>query len=269
MTITTITTHVEPAAPAALDAALEVPFALAAAHGAQLTALVFPVETALAEASTPSWELTEREEGAAARVRAAAERRGIRCEVRARSSFAYGAGEVMADHLRVSDLGLLALQGAPGAGQRMLVGAAVFDSGRPVLLVPARAPLAVPPARVVVAWDATPPAVRAVHGALPFIRAAAETLVVTVTDDKELRPGQSGIELSHLLARHGARASFAAVQRSGRGVLDALAAKAGEVEGALIVMGAVRHSPIRNIVFGSATSDLIEAGPPLPVLLAA
>jgi nucleotide-binding universal stress UspA family protein len=151
----------------------------------------------------------------------------------------------------------------------MLIGAAVFDSGRPVLLVPARAPLLVAPARVVVAWDATPAAVRAVHGALPLIRGAAETLVVTITDDKELRPGQSGIELSHLLARHGARASFAAVQRSGRGVLEALAAKAGEVESALLVMGAVRHAPIRNIVFGSATSDLLEAGPPLPVLLAA
>lgn len=269
MTITTITTHIEPADPAALDAALEAPFALAAAHGAQLTALLFPVETAVAEATTPSWELAEREERAAAQLRAAAERRGIRCEVRARSSFAYGAGEVMADHLRVSDLGLLTLQGAPGAGQRMLASAAIFDSGRPVLLVPARTPLAVPPARVVLAWDATPAAVRAIHGALPFIRAAAETLVVSVTDDKELRSGQSGIELGHLLARHGARASFVALRAGGRSVLEAIAAKAGEVEGAMIVMGAVRHAPMHKILFGSATSDLFEAGPPLPVLLAA
>lgn len=269
MTITTITTQIEPADPEALDAALEVPFALAETHAAQLTVLVFPVETALAEASTPGWQLAEREEASVARVRAAAERRGIRCEVRARSSFAYGAGEVMADQLRVSDLGLLALQGAAGAGQRMMVGAAVFDSGRPVLLIPARAPLALPPARVVVAWDATPAAVRAVHGALPFIRDAAETLVVTVTDDKDLRSGQSGIELVHLLARHGARASFAAVPRAGRSVLQALAAKAGEVEGAMIVMGAVRHAPIHNIVFGSATSDLLDARPRVPVLLAA
>ncbi|WP_237213480.1 universal stress protein [Falsiroseomonas oryziterrae] len=267
MTLTTIATHIEPAAPAVLDAALEVPFALAAAHGAQLTALVFPIETALAEASTPSWELAEREEGAAARVRATAERRGIRCEVRTRSSFAYGTSEVMADHLRVSDLGLLTMKGAPGAGQRILIGAAIFDSGRPVLLVPGGAQRMVPPARIVVAWDATPAAVRAVHGALPFMRAAAETLVVTVTDDKELRPGQSGIQLCHLLARHGARASFAAVQRDGRGVLEVLAATAGE--GALLVMGAVRHAPIRNLVLGSATRDVLEAGPPMPVLLAA
>jgi nucleotide-binding universal stress UspA family protein len=135
--------------------------------------------------------------------------------------------------------------------------------------MPARARLALPPARVVVAWDATPAAVRAVHGALPFIRTAGETLVVSVTDDKELRPGQSGIELAHLLARHGARAGFAAVQKAGRAVLDVLAGTAGEVDGALLVMGAVRHSPLRDMVFGSATSDLLKAGPPVPALLAA
>jgi nucleotide-binding universal stress UspA family protein len=48
-----------------------------------------------------------------------------------------------------------------------------------------------------------------------------------------------------------------------------LAGQAGGDDGALLVMGAVRHSPVRKLVFGSATSDLLEAGPPLPVLLAA
>lgn len=271
MTITTITTHIEPAPPETLEAALEAPFALATAHGAQVTALVFPAEAALAEASTPAWELAQREERAAAHVRAAADRRGIRCEVRSRSSFAYGIGEVMADHLRVSDLGLLTLRGAPATGQRLVIGAAVFDSGRPVLLMPSGARFRVPPARIVVAWDATPAAVRAVHGALPLIRSAAETLVVSVTDDKEPRHGQSGIELAHLLARHGGRAGFAAVRKAGRCVLGTLVAKAGEgdAEATLLVMGAVRHAPIRNLVFGSATTDLLEAGPPMPVLLAA
>jgi nucleotide-binding universal stress UspA family protein len=269
MTITTITTHVEPTERVALEAALERPFALAALHDAQLTALVFPIETTLAEANLPSWDLAKREEEAVAQVIAAAQRRGIRCEARARSSFAHGIGEVMADHLRVSDLGLIGLPRAPGAGQSMLIGAAVVDGGRPVLLAPAAAPLALPPKRVVIAWDATPAAVRAVHGAMPFLRTAAETLVVTVSDDKALRQGQSGIELCRLLARHGARASFAAEQKSGRGVLGALVAKAREVEGAMLVMGAVRHAPLHNLVFGSATTDLLDAAPPLPVLLAA
>ncbi|WP_439551243.1 universal stress protein [Falsiroseomonas sp.] len=266
--ITTIAAHIQPAGAAALDAMLEAPFALAAAHDAHLTILLFQGDPLAAGDAGAAGD--EREEQAAAgHVRAAAARRGIRCEVRSRSSFAYGVGEVMADHLRVSDIGLLSLAGSTGPGRRMLIDAAVFEGGRPVLLVPAQARLAVPPARVVVGWDATPAAVRAVQGAMPFIRAAAETIVVTVSDDKALRPGQSGTELCHLLARHGARASVANVPMADRGVLHALAAKAAEVEGALLVMGAVRHAPIRTILFGSATSELLDSGPRVPVLISA
>lgn len=268
MTLTTITTQVEPAEPAALAAAIEAPFALAAAHGAHLTLLLFPTGTGAAEAAAPDAARRETEQRAAAWLRETAARRGISCDLRDRSSFAYGVGEVLADHLRVSDLGLLTLRDAAGAGQRMLLSAALFDSGRPVLLMPRGARAPAPPDRVVVAWDASPAAVRAVHGALPFMRAAAETRVVSVSDDKPLRPGQSGAELARLLARHGAKAGFHVVERAGRGVMEALA---GEAEGAaapLLVMGALRHSPLYNLAFGSVTKDLFEAGPPLPALVA-
>lgn len=269
MTVTTITTHIEPGNGAALDAALSAPLALAGAHGAHLTALVFSAEAAFAQASAPSRDADADDEHAMIHVRAVAERLGVDCEVRARSSFAHGVGEVLADHLRVSDLGVLVVHGPPTVGQRMMISAAVFDSGRPLLLVPATARLAGAFDRVIVAWDGTPAAVRAVHGALPFIRAAGETLVVTVTHDKEMRPGQSAIELTHLLARHGARAAVSAVPKAGRGVLEAVAGKAEDLDRTLLVMGAVRHSPIHNLVFGSATSDLLHAGPPSAVLLAA
>jgi nucleotide-binding universal stress UspA family protein len=268
MTITTITAHIEPGDFASIEASMEVPLALAEAHRAHLTALVFPADTAVLEASRPEWELQQREEAAVAQLRAAAERRGIACDIRARSSFAYGVGEVMADHLRVSDIGVLSLRGISSASRRLLLAATVFDSGRPVLLAPAGLPCVVPPGRVFVAWDATPAAVRAVHGALPFIRAAAETVVLSVTDDKEMWRSQSGVELTRLLARHGARARFATVARAGRGVLAALAAEASGAADAWLVMGAVRHSPLRNMVLGSATADLVDAGAPLPVLLA-
>jgi nucleotide-binding universal stress UspA family protein len=269
MTITSIATHVEPGLMPELEASLAAPMALAEAFNAGLTALVFPAEVAVATATVAEWDLAAREDAAAAHLRAVAERRGIRCEVRARSSFAYGAGEVFADQLKVSDLGVLTVGRAPGIGQRLLLEAAVFDSGRPVLLAPATPPFAALPGRVAVAWDATPAAVRAVHGALPFIRRGAETVVVTVTDDKEPRPGQSGIELARLLARHGARAEVVATRRGSGGVLQALAALAGEREAGLLVMGAVRHAALRNLVFGSATRDLLERGPSMPVLLSA
>lgn len=260
MTLTTILCQVEPGDGTMLDASLATPLALAEAYGAQLTALVFSVET---ESSVAA------EEHMAVHLRAAAERRGVSCAILSRSSFAYGVGDVFADHLRVSDLGVVAARPGRGTGQRLLLGAAIFDSGRPVLVVPQEHPLEATPSRVVIAWDATPACVRAVHGALPFIRRAGETVVVTVTDDKELRAGQSGIELTHLLARHGATARFTALRRGGDGVLEAIHGAAREAQGDMLVMGAVRHAPLRNIVFGSATQDLLDRGPRLATLVAA
>lgn len=259
LSITTIATHVEPGEDP--SARLVTPLALAEAFSAHVTALVFAAEPSdSADGAAEERTLTA--------VQQAAARRGIACEARGRSSFAYGSGEVLADHLRVSDIGVLTLPAAPGAGLRFLIGSAIFATGRPVLLAPAAAPLAALPRRVVVAWDATPAAVRAVHGALPLIARAEETLVVSVTDDKEMRPGQSGIELTHLLARHGARASFLAAPREG-GVLATLAATAATRGAGLLVMGAVRHAPLRDLVLGSATRDIMDRGPQLPTLLAA
>ncbi|MBX9749362.1 MAG: universal stress protein [Roseococcus sp.] len=269
MTITTILCQVEPGSGAAFEASLKTPIVLAEAYGAHLTALIFPIETEEAGATVPGADAATAEEDAAALLRAAAERSGVSCEVRSRSSFAYGVGDVFADHLRVSDLGVLTLRAARGMGQRLLLGAAIFESGRPLLVVRQDQPLMASPSRVVIAWDATPACVRAVHAALPFIRRAEETLIVTVTNDKEFRAGQSGIELARLLARHGANSRFAAVGRGAEGVLEAVIGAAGEAKADMLVMGAVRHAPLRNIVFGSATQDLLDRGPQLATLIAA
>jgi nucleotide-binding universal stress UspA family protein len=265
MSLTTLVTHLEPGEGPAVDAQIGSALTLAAAHAARLIALVYPTESARgAEA-----EQAEAEARTTARLREQSERRGVACQVRTRSSVAYGIGEVLADHLRVADLGVLTAAEAPAAGQRVLLRAAIFDGGRPVLVLPEARPLTALPSRVVVAWDASPAAVRATHGALPFIRQAAETIVLTVTDDKELRSGQSGIELASLLARHGGKSRFSSVQRGSGDAYDSILAWAGELQADLLVMGAVHHSPLRQLILGSATERWLKQGPRLPTLLAA
>lgn len=259
---TTIITHVEPADAAAVEAALATPLALAAGTQARLAALVFP-------AGTVGEDLPEAEAHAAAQVAAAAARLGVPCEVHSRGSMAQGVGEVFAGHLRVADLGVLTAADPHDLAGRMLAGAAIFGTGRPVVLAAAARPLAAPPTRILVAWDATPAAVRAVHGALPLLKRAAETVVATVTDDKEPEEGQSGAALARLLGRHGATARFAAVRRGRGGVHAALAAAAREAGAQMVVMGALRHAPLRDLVLGSATHDLLTVGPDLPTLVSA
>lgn len=265
MRLTTLVTHVEPGEASAVAAQLVSALTLAEACGARLTALVFAAEVA----SGTDADIAATEARTVAQVRAAAEQRGVPCQVRARSSFAYGVGEVLADHLRVGDLGVFSAYAAVGPGQRMLLRAAIFDSGRPVLVVPADRPLRSMPARVVVAWDASPAAVRATHEALPFIAQAAETLVLTVSDDKELRSGQSGIELASLLARHGAKPRFSSVQRGSGSAYATLLAAAREAQADLLVMGSVHHSALHQLILGSATEDWLRQGPGLATLVAA
>ncbi len=269
MTFTSILTHLDPAKAKEAEAATTTPLGLAEAFSAHLTALIFPMDSAL-PAPSPADDATRLlEDRAAEAFAAAAERRGVAYQTKKRTSFAYGNGEAFADHLRVSDLAVLTGHGAPGIGMQILVQAAIFDSGRPVLLVPQTRLLSGLPQRILVAWDASPASIRAIHGALPLIRGAAEVVIVTISDDKELRPGQSGIELAHLLARHSAKPRFMALQRGSGGVLERLLAAAADTESDMLVMGAVRHSPLRTVVFGSATADVLANGPKLPTLLAA
>jgi nucleotide-binding universal stress UspA family protein len=258
MSITTIATHVQPGSPSEVERRLAPALLVAEAFGAYLATLVFAIDGSDGpEAAT------------AAQVGELAARRGVRGEVRARTSFAYGAGEVFADQSRVSDLAVVSLDLALGMPGRLLLSTVAFSGGRPVLMVPEAAGMPGMPKRVLVAWDASPAAARAVAGALPFIRQADETIVATVTEDTALRAGQSGIELTHLLARHGANASFAAVRGDGRGALASLTECARERSADLLVLGIVRHSPVHDLVFGSATAALFQGAAGLPCLVAA
>ncbi|MCU0985731.1 MAG: universal stress protein [Acetobacteraceae bacterium] len=270
MGITTIALHVEPDAVATIDSRLSLPLAIAEAHGAHVTALVFSttahqVGTAGSTAGDPAAE----EDAVAAHLRAALEARGLRFEVRGRSSFAYGIGPNFADQMRVSDIGMIVFRSGADLGRRMVATGGLFSSGRPLLLVPTDYAVAAHPRRIILAWDASPASVRAVHGALPLATRADQVTVVSVTDDKEFRPGQSGVELAHLLARHGVRATFHPVERGRGGVSAAIMDVAREVQADMLVMGAVRHGTMHNLVFGSATMELLDHGPALPTLMAA
>jgi nucleotide-binding universal stress UspA family protein len=274
--LTTIALHVEPQAIETVDGCLTLPLAIADAHGAHVTALVFAASAARVEPvpdsgsiDLPEDQLFALEDAVASHVKQTLQTRGLRFEVRGRSSFAFGIGDVLADQMRVSDLGIMAFGASADLGKRFLASGGLFSSGRPLLLVPADCTAGTHPSRVILAWDASPAAVRAVHGALPLVKRAEAVTVVSVTDDKEFRPGQSGVELTHLLARHGANAAFRAVQRGRGGVTRAILDAAREVNADMIVMGAVRHAPLHNLVFGSATIELLDQGPKLPTLLAA
>ncbi|MGL4237906.1 universal stress protein [Tabrizicola sp.] len=267
MTVTSIVTFVKPAHAQRDDAALSQAFALAEAHSARTVVLTYVVDVIGPEATTT--EGTD-EELAAARsaILARADKLGVQCSVVDRSSFAYGIGEVFADHLKVADLGVLQIDPRPNSGLRQLVNAALFKSGRPVLLVP-QAATGKPPTRALVAWDGTAAAARAMHEAIPLMALGGEAIVARVSDDKDIRMDQSAIEATHHLARHGIRATFQEVQRNGRQVFAALADTARETGCDMIVCGAIQHSAAHDLIFGSVTQSILSGNSEVPVFLSA
>lgn len=263
MSVRSIVTFVQPSDVDQDHAALALTLGWASALSARAVVLAFTVDVTGQSAE---------DDQDFARTRAAisglADRAGVACTVVDRSSFAYGIGEVFADHMKVADIGVLRGKQGPLTGERLLAQAALFDSGRPLVLAPANRATGLP-RRALIAWDGTHAAARAMQDALSLLGPEAEAIVARVTDDKDMRMGQSGIEAAHHLARHGIKASFREIPRSRRDIYDALLTTANETGCDLIVAGAVRHSPIHELVFGSVTGRVLAGDCPLPVLLSA
>jgi nucleotide-binding universal stress UspA family protein len=144
----------------------------------------------------------------------------------------------------------------------------IFGSGRPTLIMPYTRKRAAAFAldTVVVAWDFSRPAARAVADALPILEKAKRVCVVTVTNEKTIDTKRSGVELAKHLARHGVNIVLDTADAAGRTIGDALESYLVSRNADLLVMGAFGHSRIRQFVLGGATRSMLSR-PPLPIVL--
>lgn len=171
---------------------------------------------------------------------------------------------LMVEYVRMRDLAIVPAEANELADQPTAE-ALIFESGRPVLVVPRepKKPFALNTATV--AWDFSRPATRAIGDALPLLARAKRVHVVTVTNEKRIDTRRSGPELAKHLARHGVDVILETVDARGRPIGEALEAAARAHDSDLLVMGAYGHSRWREFVLGGATRSMI-ASPPLPVL---
>jgi nucleotide-binding universal stress UspA family protein len=147
-----------------------------------------------------------------------------------------------------------------------LIEALLFESGVPVLLVPYIGVLAVRLEKVLVAWDGSATAARAVHAAMPLLPLAKEIHILLVDSGRKLA-AESGTDLGGYLARHGLAVGVERIQRVEIGVADALISHVADNGFDTVVMGAYGHSRLRELVFGGATRDVL-AEMTVPVLMA-
>lgn len=145
--------------------------------------------------------------------------------------------------------------------------------GRPILVVPYAGSWQEIGRRVLVGWDASREATRAVNDAMPLLRDARTVTILCV--DPVASPGDHGAghgevpgaDIALHLARHGIKATIEATVSAGIGVGNTLLSRASDLEADLLVMGAYGHSRVRELLLGGATRTVLESMT-LPVLMA-
>jgi nucleotide-binding universal stress UspA family protein len=192
-----------------------------------------------------------------ARLRAAAA--GVSTEWRA---VAGDSGEVTSLHARYADLTVLGQVDPDNPiGPADLPEQVMLGSGRPVIVVPYAGTFKTVGQRVMVAWNATREATRAVNDALPILERAASVRVVSVNPGAGPSRGHGeipGADIALHLARHGVRVEAETFNADDVRVDDALLSRAFDVGADLIVMGAYGHSRIGELVLGGATRHILR-----------
>ncbi|MBR0846657.1 universal stress protein [Bradyrhizobium diazoefficiens] len=192
----------------------------------------------------------------------AASRAGIRATSRSITVPKDQVATILAEQARCSDLTLVPVTSHDSRTEK-LVEIFLFDSGRPVLLCPEEHVDVLRPELqdVMIAWDHSAPAARAIGDALPILQAAASVRVVTVTDDKTEAIKQSGTRLVDHLREHGVYASFETVKAGGSSIGKVLDSFAHSQAIDAIVMGAYNHSRLNETLWGGVTKTVIGQPP--------
>lgn len=146
----------------------------------------------------------------------------------------------------------------------------VLNSGHPVLIIPHAGDFKRVGERVLVAWDGSMEATRAINGAIPILRRAGN-VVLAVFDppagpvDPELHGEEPGADIALFLARHGVKVEVKH-QVTSSDVGNGLLSLAADTDSDLIVMGGYGHTSFREILLGGVTRTVLETMT-VPVLM--
>ena len=160
-------------------------------------------------------------------------------------------------HARYVDLPMLT--GGRTPWHRNLTTGLIFQSGRPLLVVPPNRKPPLAPKRVVVAWNGRLEAVRALHASLDLLSTADQVAVVMIDPSfSEWGSGQEpGFDIAGMIARHRIPTEVYRLEAKGREPGILLLDKAAEISADLVVMGAYGHSRMWEWVLGGTSRHML------------
>jgi nucleotide-binding universal stress UspA family protein len=174
---------------------------------------------------------------------------------------------VFAGLARRFDLSIVAqAQPDQAALDGLIVEAALFDSGRPMLVVPYIQRNGLRLDRVLLCWDGSRSAARAAADALPFLRRAKVVEVVTVASEPAKSAEMPGADIAQHLARHGVTVELKRIVTAETDVASTILSHAADSSADFLVMGGYGHSRLREFILGGATREIL-ASMTVPVLM--
>jgi len=235
------------------------------AHVAGIAFLYDPVIPLSGAGYIPADVIDSQERDNADATRAAADRfaqtaarAGVSAEPLTLSTSVAGAGEQFSRLARRFDLAVIG-QAEPdtNAIEEVISEAALFESGRPIIIVPyiQKAPLKLD--RVMVCWDGGRQAARAAADAMPLLERAGRVEVVIVADESGKEDEIAGADMGQHLARHGLDVEVKRMAMGDIDVADVLLSHAADIAADLIVMGGYGHSRLREFVLGGVTRSIL------------
>lgn len=249
---------------------LKAALGLAEAHGAHLIgvyAIPRPYIPTYAEAQI-SVEVMEAQHAAAkeaaeraeAQFKEATASAGVSVEWRAQDG---DVGRVLGFHCRYADLTVVSQPDPDQSlfdGDRDLPDRLILTAGRPVMVLPFGYKGDLAGKRILVAWDESPLASRAVHEALPLLQAADQVKVMVVNPSTV--PGEKrdpGADIAAHLARHGVTVEADHVTTTDMDAGNMLLSRAADMSADMMVMGAYGHARWSELLLGGVTNVVLSS----------
>jgi nucleotide-binding universal stress UspA family protein len=198
---------------------------------------------------------------------AATDRVGILAEPLTLSASLAGAADRLARMARCFDLAIVGQGQSEMSTMEQIIGEAVlFDSGRPMIMVPyiQKAPFKID--NVMICWDGSRTAARAVADAIPIMKEGSRVEIVIITNERGKQYDIEGADIGQHLARHGFKVEVQRLPGGDIDVADALLSHSADSGADFMIMGGYGHSRLREFVLGGVTR-LIFQSMTVPVLL--
>jgi len=204
---------------------------------------------------------------AIARFEAAAKREGISFETRTLNASLAGAADELSRIARRFDLAVVGQASRDRVGPAEVVDEGVlFESGRPVIVVPFIQKAGLTLDRVMVCWDGSRAASRAIADAMPFLQKAKKVEIVIVASKAAKADEAPGADLAEHLARHDLDVILKRITSPDIDVASTILSYVADSNADMLVMGGYGHSRLREFVLGGVTKAILESMT-VPVLM--